>query len=865
GPGFITVSVTDSKHPSNNSPTNFLSRFWTISTGATGTANITANYPIASVNGTQTSISAGQLSGVFNQSSNPWIKFGALGGGTLNAPGAVLSSGASSVITGIEGTNPIANAGTDKSICNNTNVTLGGAPTATGGAGGYTYSWLPATNLSATNVSNPVFTATSVGTTTYTVTVTDANGFVATDALDVTVNAIPTPSISGLNAACVGQTGVNYTTAGSGNLYSWTVTNGTITSGSGTNTISVTWTGPSPGTVQLIETIPVTLCAITTPVLNVTINPNPAPIISGTATVCAGQTGVSYSTPLNAGRTYAWTVSGGSIASGAGSNSITVNWGAAGSGSVNLIETITATGCATTATVFNVTVNPLPTPVISGSNSVCANQPGVVYSTAPSGNSFVWNITGGTITAGAGTNSITVAWGSTSPGTLVLTENIPATSCAATTSSYNVTINALPTPLISGPSTACSGQTALTYSTPANAGRSYAWSVTGGTITSGAGTNSIVVTWGGAGTGLVDLVETITATGCAAAATTFSVTVNPLPTPSISGSNSVCANQSGVTYSTVASGNTFLWAVSGGTINTGQGTNSINVTWGAAGTGSIQVTETILSSGCSVITPSLTVTVNPNPTPTISGTLTVCSGQSGVVYSTPANANRNYAWSVTGGSITSGAGTNSITVTWGASVTGTVNLTESITTTGCVAIATPLTVTVNPSPTPSISGLNSVCAGQSGVTYTTGSIGDAYVWVISGGIITSGAGTNTISVDWGTAGVGTLQLTETITTTSCSTTTPVYNVSINATPTPTIAGFNNVCANQSGVNYSTSFNAGRSYAWTVTGGSITSGAGTNSINVTWGAAGAGLVQLTETIVLSGCLTIATPVNVTINA
>ncbi|MFN5005279.1 MAG: autotransporter-associated beta strand repeat-containing protein [Bacteroidota bacterium] len=865
GPGFITVSVTDSKHPSNNSPTNFLSRFWTIATGATGTANITANYPIASVNGTQTSISAGQLSGVFNQSSNPWIKFGALGGGTLNAPGAVLSSGASSVITGIEGTNPIANAGTDKSICNNTNVTLGGAPTATGGAGGYTYSWLPATNLSATNVSNPVFTATSVGTTTYTVTVTDANGFVATDALDVTVNAIPTPSISGLNAACVGQTGVNYTTAGSGNLYSWTVTNGTITSGSGTNTISVTWTGPSPGTVQLIETIPVTLCAITTPVLNVTINPNPAPIISGTATVCAGQTGVSYSTPLNAGRTYAWTVSGGSIASGAGSNSITVNWGAAGSGSVNLIETITATGCATTATVFNVTVNPLPTPVISGSNSVCANQPGVVYSTAPSGNSFVWNITGGTITAGAGTNSITVAWGSTSPGTLVLTETIPATSCAATTSSYNVTINALPTPLISGPSTACSGQTALTYSTPANAGRSYAWSVTGGTITSGAGTNSIVVTWGGAGTGLVDLVETITATGCAAAATTFSVTVNPLPTPSISGSNSVCANQSGVTYSTVASGNTFLWAVSGGTINTGQGTNSINVTWGAAGTGSIQVTETILSSGCSVITPSLTVTVNPNPTPTISGTLTVCSGQSGVVYSTPANANRNYAWSVTGGSITSGAGTNSITVTWGASGTGTVNLTESITTTGCVAIATPLTVTVNPSPTPSISGLNSVCAGQSGVTYTTGSIGDAYVWVISGGTITSGAGTNTISVDWGTAGVGTLQLTETITTTSCSTTTPVYNVSINTTPTPTIAGFNNVCANQSGVNYSTSFNAGRSYAWTVTGGSITSGAGTNSINVTWGAAGAGLVQLTETIVLSGCLTIATPVNVTINA
>ncbi|MHC1731146.1 MAG: PKD-like domain-containing protein [Bacteroidales bacterium] len=62
--------------------------------------------------------------------------------------------------------------------------------TVTGGvepAGGYLYSWSPAAGLSATNISNPVATPSS--TTTYTVTVTDANGCVKT--ASVTVNVAP--------------------------------------------------------------------------------------------------------------------------------------------------------------------------------------------------------------------------------------------------------------------------------------------------------------------------------------------------------------------------------------------------------------------------------------------------------------------------------------------------------------------------------------------------------------------------------------------------------------------------------------------------------------------------------------------------
>ena len=56
-------------------------------------------------------------------------------------------------------------------------------------SGGLTYSWTPATGLSATNVFDPTVSVNN--TQTYTLTVTDANGCEDTD--DITVNAIPLP------------------------------------------------------------------------------------------------------------------------------------------------------------------------------------------------------------------------------------------------------------------------------------------------------------------------------------------------------------------------------------------------------------------------------------------------------------------------------------------------------------------------------------------------------------------------------------------------------------------------------------------------------------------------------------------------
>src|SRR5258707_11605484 len=116
--------------------------------------------------------------------------------------------------------------------------------------------------------------------------------------------------------------------------------------------------------------------------------------------VCGYAPGVVYSTPNVGGHTYVWTIGGGAITGGAGTNSITVTWGAAGAGTLTVAETITATGCAVTTSNYNVTINANPAPVISGTTTVCSNQTGVAYSTpAVGGHTYVWTISGGTITS----------------------------------------------------------------------------------------------------------------------------------------------------------------------------------------------------------------------------------------------------------------------------------------------------------------------------------------------------------------------------------------------------------------------------------------------------------------------------------
>jgi endonuclease I len=341
---------------------------------------------------------------------------------------------------------------------------------------------------------------------------------------------------------------------------------------------------------------------------------------------------------------------------------------------------------------------PLPVPTIAGPASVCVNSTGNVYTTQAGMTEYTWTISaGGSITSGGSStsNSVTITWNTSGARTVSVNYTNASLYRAVLPTVYNVTVNALPSPTISGPTSACVNSTGNSYTTQTGM-TGYTWAVSsGGTITSGSGTNAIAVTWNTSGAKTVS-VNYLNAGLCTAtAATIYNVTVNALPTPTVSGPASACVNSTGNTYTTQTGMTGYTWAVSaGGTITAGSGTNAITVAWNTSGAKTVSVNYTDASSCAAVSATVYNVTINPLPVPTVSGPTPVNSGTS-QVYSTEAGMT-GYTWAVSaGGTITSGSGTNAITVLW--NTTGAQSVSANYTNTNsCTAsTATVYNVTVN--------------------------------------------------------------------------------------------------------------------------------------------------------------------------
>jgi hypothetical protein len=234
----------------------------------------------------------------------------------------------------------------------------------------------------------------------------------------------------------------------------------------------------------------------------------------------------------------------------------------------------------------------------------------------------------------------------------------------------------------------------------------------------------------------------------------------------------------------------YAWTLSNGTFNSGQGTATIDITWNAIGLQTVTVNYTN-ANGCQAAQPTVyTVFVNspPGAAGAITGTTTVCAGTNGIVYSTPPiSGATTYTWSLPlGATIASGAGTNIITVNYGANaVSGTITVTG---TNQCGnGPSSSIAITVNPLPAAAgtIAGPASVCAGSTGNVYTVPAIANAtgYTWTIpSGATIVSGNNSNSITVSFGpNAGSGTITV---YGTNSCGngTVSTTFNVTINPIP-----------------------------------------------------------------------------------
>ena len=160
----------------------------------------------------------------------------------------------------------------------------------------------------------------------------------------------------------------------------------------------------------------------------------------------------------------------------------------------------------------------------------------------------------------------------------------------ASATTKNVTVNSLPVPTITGASSVCSGATGSLYTTESG-NSAYVWTVTGGAITSGAGPNSIAVTWGAAGSGTLTVTYT-TPTGCAPSSpTSDNITISPSPDATILAAGPFCSNAVAVNLNALTPGGT--WSGTGIT-NPATGTFDPSV----SGPGVFPITYSVTSGGC---------------------------------------------------------------------------------------------------------------------------------------------------------------------------------------------------------------------------------------------------------------------------
>jgi len=405
-----------------------------------------------------------------------------------------------------------------------------------------------------------------------------------------------------------------------------------------------------------------------------------------------------------------------------------------------------------------------PVITITGAATTCSGTAGYVYTTEAGMSGYSWNISaGGTITAGAGTNAITVTWNTPGAQSVSVNYNNTFGCSAAVPLTYNVTVNASPVPTITGSATACVSWTNNTYSTQAGM-TGYVWTVSaGGTITAGQGTSAITVTWTSTGAKTVT-VNYANASGCLApSATVLNVTVNTLPAPTITGQNSVCANSGFISYTTETGKSGYIWTVSpGGVISSGQGTEVIQVTWTTTGAQTVSVNYAN-ANGCMALAPTVqNVTVNGTPAAAgaITGTATVCGGAQGIAYSVGAVSGAlAYAWTLpAGASIASGANTNAITVNFaGNASSGNITVAgNNLCGNGSSSPNFTLTVNALPAAAGTVTGDASVCLGSANHVYTVPLITNAtnYTWTLPAGTtITSGQNSNMITVTFGATAV----------------------------------------------------------------------------------------------------------------
>ncbi|MCS6979747.1 MAG: PKD domain-containing protein [Flavobacteriales bacterium] len=794
--------------------------------------------------------------GPFCSNASPFTLTAATAGGTWSGPGTSpagvfdpsVAGPGSHVITYTVGTGACQAIDTETLVVNS-------APTPSVSAAGPFCISDPAVSLTGTPAGGTwtgpgvsgggIFTPSSAGVGTHTVAYSvTQSGCTGTASQAITVNANPNATITPVGPFCENASPVTLNAATSGGTWSGPgVSPGGLfnpsAAGVGSHTISYSVTVGS--------------CSASSST-TITVNPVPSPSISAAGPFCT-----------NAGnQTLIATPTGGTWSGPGTTPSGIFNPATAGAGSHAITYSVTQSGCTGTAT-SSITVNAVPQPVITPAGPFCTADAPVILTA---------DIAGGAFSGPGITVSPTFSPSVAGPGTHPISYSVTVNGCTGSATT-NISVTANPTVNITPAGPFCVNGSPVTLTASPSGGvwsggpyvtgsgifdpalatignNTVSYSVTQGGCSGSATTQVAVIaapnatinpagpfctgdnpvqltaatsggTWAGpgtsssglfspsaAGSGSHTVIYNVTQGGCTASSTTV-ITVSASPSVNITPAGPLCQNSPPVNLSATPAGGT--WS--------GTGVNSSGVfDPSQAATGSNTITYSVSVGGCSG-SGSTTVQVNPVPTPTITPVGPFCTNSASV----------NLTAAPSGGSWSGTAVTPGGTFNPSAAGSGTFTLTYTVTQSGCTGSST-TSVTVNPLPNTAITPAGPFCSNSPDVQLTAASSGGTWsgTGVSSSGLFSPSA-----------AGPGSHIITYSLTQSGCTGSSNT-TITVNATPTPSIAPVGPFCSSATSVTLSGS-----------PGGGTWSGPGTTSGGVfTPSSAGAGTHTVTYTVVSSGC-------------
>lgn len=644
----------------------------------------------------------------------------------------------------------------------------------------------------------------------------------------VTVTPLPTVLISGSATVCPGgSTVVTFTGTPNASVI-YKINGGTnqtiILNATGTASISATYSNTTTYTLVSVSTSGTPSCTQPqTGSVVITVLPLPTATISTNTSICSGANAtVTFSGTPNATVTY--TINGG------GNQTIVLN--NLGNASISNIYTTTtiynlvsvsSSGIPSCVQLLSgsmtILVVPLPIVTISNNVSICVNESATVTFTGTPNAIVTYTVDGGvnqTITLDAlGIATITKNYTSTTTYTLV-SVTLPGTpTCSQPqTGSTVITVIPLPTVTISGSTTICPNNSAtITFTGTPNANVTY-------TIDNGP---NQTITLNNLGTYFITNIYNQTTTYTLVDVTTSGtpnckqpqtgsvvITVSPLPTVTISADTTVC-NGSNATITFTGTPNAIVtYTINGGNNQTIQLDNSgIATITSTFSSTTIYSLVSVLSDGtpsCSQPqTGTVTITVVPPPTVTISSDTTICSGESATITFT-GTPDATVIYTIDGGSnqtiILDNLGIATIVNTYSATtIFSLVSVTSPGTPNCTLPITGTATITVLPLPIVSISSDTTICSGSEATVTFTGTPNATVTYTVNGSgnqtITLDNSGIATITNTFSTNTIYTLVSVTSSGTPSCGQPqTATMTVFVEKLPIVTIASDSNICVGE---------------------------------------------------------------------